>query len=315
MTIGHIMLDLDDVELSSLEKELLNHPQVGGIILFTRNYESKKQLRSLTKSITKIFPECLIAVDQEGGRIQRLYEEFTPLPAFNEYGKKYEQNRQEALRDAERMAYIMATELLETGVNFSFTPVLDLDYGLSEVIGSRSFHAKSAIVIDLASAFINGMRQAGMPATGKHFPGHGAVKVDSHLTLPIDHRQFDMIYEADMQPFIKLHNELDAIMPAHILYDAVDKNPACFSSFWLQDILRNRLQFTGVIFSDDLSMGGAQVVGNHIERAALALDAGCDMILICNERDEAVKVVDELEHYQNDLSQRRLKKFRAKSKS
>lgn len=314
MSMGHIMIDLDDVELSEIEKELLKHPQVGGIILFARNYESKKQLCNLTSSIRKIFPECLIAVDQEGGRVQRFKNEFTLLPSFSEYGKKYQLNPDEAKQEAQRMALVMATELLSCGVNVSFTPVLDLDYGLSEVIGSRSFHSNTEILIDLASSFIQGMHEAGMPATGKHFPGHGAVKADSHLTLPVDSRPFNTIYQEDLQPFLRLNTALDAIMPAHILYDKIDDNAACFSPFWLQEVLRNRLAFTGVIFSDDLSMGGAKVVGDHVQRTQQAFKAGCDMVLICNERAQAILVLDELENYENQMSQKRLQIFRAKSK-
>jgi beta-N-acetylhexosaminidase len=310
MTTGHVMLDVEGFELTQQEKEILEHPQVGGIILFTRNYESKKQLKYLTRCIHKFSPDCLIAVDQEGGRVQRFKKEFIPLPAFKQYGALYEQNPQEGLKKAQQMAYVMARELLELGIDISFTPVLDMDRGVSQVIADRSFHRKQDIVIHLGRAFIQGMNQAGMPATGKHFPGHGAVADDSHLTLPIDTRQFDEVFEQDIQPFSKLHQELAAIMPAHVLYKSIDSKPPCFSRYWLEDVLRACLKFSGVIFSDDLSMAGAEAMGNHVQRANLALQAGCDMILICNQPEQAVRVLDDIENYKNILSQQRLKEFR-----
>lgn len=312
--MGHIMLDLEGHSLSQLDKEILQHPQVGGIILFARNYESKKQLQSLTREIRKISPECLIAVDQEGGRVQRFVKDFTTLPSFEEYGLLFEKNPDAATSKAEEMAYVMARELQEAGVNISFTPVLDLDYKKSEVIGTRSFHADPIAVSKLANAFIDGMHQAGMPATGKHFPGHGAVAADSHLTLPIDERDYDSIYEQDMQPFLKLNNKLDAIMPAHILYQSVDHNPTCFSNVWLQDILRKQLDYQGVIFSDDLGMAGANFISDEKDRAKLALEAGCDMILICNNRNSAISILDETENYSNNISAKRLTEFNNKCK-
>ncbi|MBA2655137.1 MAG: beta-N-acetylhexosaminidase [Gammaproteobacteria bacterium] len=314
MTLGHVMLDLTSFELNQLEKELLRHPQVGGVILFTRNFESKKQLRYLIKDIRKINPECLIAVDQEGGRVQRFRDDFIPLPAFKSYGDLYEKNTSEAMTLAEKMAYAMACELLELGIDLSFTPVLDLAYGESEVIGDRSFHAHLDIVTRLGRVFIKGMHRAGMPATGKHFPGHGYVKADSHVTLPIDKRSLDTLWEQDMQPFRALNTQLDAVMPAHILYEDIDNHPPCFSRFWLQEMLRSKLNFSGVIFSDDLSMGGAHYIADYVQRAHSAFEAGCDMILICNHQDQAIRVLDEVELYQNPLSANRLHQFRKKEK-
>lgn len=309
MTIGPLMLDLEGKALSQQEKEILRHPKVGGIILFSKNYESKKQLRDLIQEIRLIKSNLIIAVDQEGGRVQRFREEFQPLPTFKTYGERYQQNPVEALLYAQQMATQMAKELLEIGIDISFTPVLDIDRGVSEVIGDRSFYHQSEEVIAIARAFIQGMHAAGMPATGKHFPGHGAVAADSHHTLPIDERNYDEIYQDDMQPFIALHQELDAIMPAHILYKAVDPNPTCFSNFWLETILRNKLNFNGVIFSDDLTMAGAEIAGDFIERSHKALRAGCDMILICHQPMEAIAVLESLENYHNPVSTLRLNNF------
>lgn len=304
------MIDLYGLTLDPLEKELLQHPQVGGILLFTRNYESKDQLKSLITSIRKINPNCLIAVDQEGGRVQRFRHDFTPMPAFRTYGELYEANPQDAILQAEKMAYLMARELKEMGIDLSFSPVLDIDIGVSSVIGDRSFHHEGIVVTELGRAFIRGMHKAKMPATGKHFPGHGTVAADSHTALPIDTRDFQAIYENDLQPFMKLQTDLDAIMPAHILFDKIDDKPVCFSQYWLQKVLRCDLNFTGVIFSDDLSMAGAQIIGDYITRANTALMAGCDMILICNQREHAIAVLDNLLHYHNAHSRLRIEHLR-----
>lgn len=312
MITGHLMTDLEGPELTSLEKDLLQHPQVGGVILFDRNYESKKQVSQLTKHIRQIAPECMIAVDQEGGRVQRFRHDFTSLPAFEEYGQAYQQDPNKAINWAQQMAFTMAKELQSVGVNLSFSPVLDLDLGMNEIIGSRAFNADPSIVVSLAGAFIKGMHQARMPATGKHFPGHGSVTADSHVTLPVDQRTFEVIYQQDMQPFIQLNSSLDAIMPAHILYEAVDSQPTCFSSYWLQTILRTQLQYQGVIFSDDLSMEGAAGMANPVDRAITALEAGCDMILVCNNQDASIEVLDGIEDYRNTRSAARLDDFRAK---
>ena len=307
------MLDLDGFDLSQIEKELLVHPQVGGVILFSRNYESKRQLRFLTKSIRQKMPDGLIAVDQEGGRVQRFRHEFVSLPAFKSYGHIYDKNPTESKKQAQEMAYTMARELIEVGVDMSFSPVLDVDRGYSEVIGDRSFHHDSNIVADLGRAFIQGMHRAGMPATGKHFPGHGAVRADSHKTLPVDQRHYEEIMHEDIQPFLNLNQVLDAVMPAHILYENVDSQPTCFSSFWLQKVLRATLKFEGVIFSDDLSMAGAEFVSDYVTRSEKALDAGCDMILVCNQQEQAIKVLEYLEKYTNFISERRLQNFRKKT--
>jgi beta-N-acetylhexosaminidase len=310
MTIGHVMLDLCGFDLNQLEKELIGHPQVGGIIFFSRNYESKKQLKYLIKSIRKLNPECILAVDQEGGRVQRFKNEFISLPPFKHYGDLYQKNHDHTLAFTENMAYSMALELKELGIDLTFSPVLDLDSGKSEVIGDRSFHSQPEVVVELGRAFIRGMHRAKMPATGKHFPGHGGVTLDSHLALPIDDRSFDDILNWDMVPFIQLKDNLDAVMPAHIVYEQMDTYPTCYSTFWLQEILRTKIQFTGVIFSDDLSMVGAGFIPDYVQRAEQALAAGCDMVLACNHQEEAIRVLDGVELYKNDLSQSRLQALR-----
>jgi beta-N-acetylhexosaminidase len=306
MPIGHLMLDLQGTELNQEEVEILQHPQLGGIILFTRNYESKKQLRHLTQMIRKYNQDCLIAVDQEGGRVQRFRNEFSLLPAFNTYGNFYARDVFAGLQQAEKMAYVMASELLDVGVNLSFTPVLDIDRGISIIIGDRSFSHDVDVVVNLGSSYIRGMHRAGMPAIGKHFPGHGAVVMDSHISLPIDSRDFQTIINSDLQSFIQLNHLLDAVMTAHVLYNEVDDKPASFSAFWLQKVLREKIGFSGVVFSDDLSMAGAEIIADCGDRARVALDAGCDMILICNHRENAITVLDKLGGYANPASKQRL---------
>lgn len=310
MNNGHVMLDLKSIEISQVEQEILRHPQVGGIILFSRNYESKQQLTHLTKSIQKIVPDCIIAVDQEGGRVQRFRTEFQTYPALQTFGQLYEKNKEQALLLAENTAYQLASELREVGVTISFTPVLDMDRGQSQVIGDRAFHHQAEAVIQLGRAFIKGMHAAGMPATGKHFPGHGFVEADSHHTLPVDQRTYHEIEKNDLEPFKALSADLDAIMPAHILYEKVDRFPTCYSEFWLQTVLRSKLDFSGVIFSDDLSMAGAEFMVNYVDRAEQALQAGCDMVLCCNQPDQAVRILEHLESYQNLPSQMRLANFK-----
>lgn len=307
---GHVMLDLQGVVLTAEERDRLQHPQVGGVLLFTRNYASKDQLRHLVADIRLQSPNCLIAVDHEGGRVQRFRQEFIALPPFKEYGDLYQQDINKALAYAEEMANKMAGELRELDIDLSFAPVLDINSAKSLVIGDRSFHADSHIVIELGRAFIKGMHKAGMPATGKHFPGHGSVIDDSHFTLPVDLRHFDEIINNDIQPFLQLKSELDAIMPAHILYKNIDPQPPCFSSFWLQETLRKQVAFEGVIFSDDLSMAGAQFVTDYRDRADQALTAGCDMILVCNAPQEATRILNHLETYQHAGSHQRLQHFK-----
>jgi beta-N-acetylhexosaminidase len=280
-----VMLDLQGLRLTPEEKKILKHPKVGGVILFTRNYESPEQLRNLITEIREAsHTRLLIAVDHEGGRVQRFRKGFTELPPLSSFGEIYETNPEEAILLTEKSGEQMAKELRAFDIDFSFAPVLDLHKNISEVIGDRSFHRDPIVVTVLAKAYITGMHRAGMIAVGKHFPGHGSVAADSHIALPIDTRTLEEIEKEDLIPFQNLiHHGLDAVMPAHVIYSSVDKNPAGFSAFWLKKILREQLNFKGIIFSDDLSMQGAAVVKDLKERASLALDAGCDMILVCND--------------------------------
>ncbi|HKJ75675.1 MAG TPA: beta-N-acetylhexosaminidase [Gammaproteobacteria bacterium] len=296
MSLGPVMVDLEGTALQPEERELLCHPRVGAVILFSRNYESPEQLRALLAEIHALrHPRLLVAVDHEGGRVQRFREGFTHLPPARLFGDIYDHDRARALRLAERCGWLMAVELRAVGVDFSLAPVLDVDEGRSRVIGDRSFHRDPEVVAELARAYIEGMHRAGMAATGKHFPGHGAVEGDSHHTLPEDPRDLTDLELRDLVPFRRLAGaELAAVMPAHVVYPRVDPEPAGYSRFWLREVLRRRLGFQGLVFSDDLSMEGAAGVGGMPERAEAALAAGCDMVLVCNDREGAVKVVDGL---------------------
>lgn len=308
--IGALMLDIEGTSLTVEDQRLLTEPQVGGIILFGRNIHSPQQVRALTDSIRNIRPELLIAVDQEGGRVQRLRAGFSRLPSMRAFGHLHEKDPQQAVMLAEQCGWLMASEVLAVGIDFSFAPVLDLD-GISQVIGDRGFHSSTAQVIALASAFMQGMRRAGMATTGKHFPGHGSVEADSHIAAPVDHRTLDDIERNDMQPFIQLKDQLDALMPAHVIYDQVDPNPAGFSPFWLQTIIRQKVGFDGVLFSDDLSMQAACVAGGADARIKAALDAGCDMGLVCNDRAAALNALTALKDMPLP-NQQRLEKMRGK---
>lgn len=292
--LGPVMLDLRGTTLAPDEEHLLAHPQVGGLILFSRNYESLEQLSELILTIRAERPDIVIAVDQEGGRVQRFRKGFTRLPPMQHLGRLCEGGESAGLQLARDCGWLMASELLSAGLDMSFAPVLDIDASYSKVIGDRSFSPESATVIAAAQAFIRGMHDAGMASTGKHFPGHGSVVADSHLELPVDHRSLSEIEAHDLKPFRALVDELDAVMPAHLLIPAVDSNPVGFSRVWLQDILRQELQFDGVIFSDDLSMAGAACAGGFPERARLALEAGCDVALVCNNQPQAQAVLDDL---------------------
>jgi len=296
MSLGPIMLDLVGQELTPEERELLKHPLVGGVILFTRNYESPEQLQQLVSDIHSIRePHLLVAVDHEGGRVQRFRKGFSELPPSAVFGKIYDSDRNRAKRLAETCGWLMAVELRSLGLDFSFAPVLDLDYGVSTVIGDRAFHRKPEVVADLAQSYMMGMRRAGMVATGKHFPGHGAIAADSHVDMPVDERDFETINHQDIIPFSRLIRAgLEAIMPAHVVYPAVDSRPACFSSIWLKEILRGNLGFQGVIFSDDLTMKGAHVIGDIVERGHAAITAGCDMVLVCNHPEDTIRLIDGL---------------------
>ena len=281
--IGALMLDIAGTTLDTQDIELLQHTQVGGVILFGRNIESPAQVRALTDHMRQIRPDILIAVDQEGGRVQRLKQGFTLLPAMGRFGELYQTEPEHALSLCEECGWLMATEVLAVGIDFSFAPVLDIN-DISDVIGDRAFANNPDDIIALAQAFLSGMRRAGMASTGKHFPGHGSVKADSHVAAAIDQRSLAEIEAHDMQTFVQLQPHLDALMPAHVIYPQVDPHPAGFSEFWLQRILREKLQFDGVLFSDDLSMQAACVAGGADARIQAALTAGCDMGLVCNDR-------------------------------
>jgi len=297
--MGPVILDLLGPELNPEEKELLQHPLVGGVILFSRNYENPQQIKALCQAIrqSRTSP-LLITVDQEGGKVQRFREGFTLIPPMAEIGELYDKDQNLGIQQAQHWGWKMASELLAVGVDLSFAPVLDLNKGLNPVTNNgRPFHRESKIVAILARALMQGMQKAGMAATGKHFPGHGEVRVDTHVAMPVDPRDWATIEEEDLLPFAQLIEfGIEAIMPAHILFSAVDDKPACFSARWLRDILRKKLKFTGVIFSDDLNMGGANFTENYSDRAQTALEAGCDFALICNNRSAAINILDQLPH-------------------
>lgn len=299
------MLDIAGLSLTAADRVLLQNPQVGGLILFSRNYQSTTQLTELVREIRACAPQILIAVDQEGGRVQRFKEGFTRLPAMASLGTLYQDDSDTACEIAVQLGWLMAAELICYGVDISFAPVLDINFGVSEVIGDRAFATNPQDITALAGAFIRGMRAAGMASTGKHFPGHGWVVADSHLAIPIDERSLAEIETQDLMPFTQLMQQgLDAVMPAHVIYQQVDPRPAGFSSYWIRQRLREEIGFGGVVFSDDLTMKGASVAGGFEDRAEQALDAGCDMLLVCNNRPAALQVLRYLEKIDHPGSQR-----------
>lgn len=309
--MGPIMLDVLGTSLTQEDKELLQHPLVGGLILFTRNFESVEQLSDLNDQIRKAAKkEFLIAVDHEGGRVQRFRKGFSLIPAMGSLMAKTQQNYAKAKELASHCGYVMATEVQACNIDISFAPVLDVN-GISEVIGDRAFDSQPEAIIHLANAFIEGMHLAGMKATGKHFPGHGSVKADSHIDLPIDYRKRSEIEAFDILPFKHLikANKVDALMPAHIIFPEIDSQAVGFSSHWLQKILRESLGFEGVIFSDDLSMEGASCVGGYVERAEAAQQAGCDMLLLCNNREGCISVIDNANININKISNQRIQRL------
>ena len=282
---GPVFLGVEGTKLSAADRERLAHPLTGGVILFARNFEAPSQLKALTADIRALrTPTLLVAVDHEGGRVQRFRDGFTAIPPMRILGEQWDRDVGAATLEATRIGRAIAGELLAHGVDFSFTPVLDVDYGPSAVIGDRAFHRNPNAIAHLASALCDGLRSVGMASVGKHFPGHGHVAADSHTDLPVDERPLTALVADDLVPFGALiHRGLEAIMPAHVVYPAVDSQPAGYSRKWLQEMLRGRLGFDGLIFSDDLGMAGAQGVGDLVARAEASVAAGCDMVLACND--------------------------------
>ncbi len=306
LAIGPVMLDIAGLALTALEQELIKHPNTGAVILFSRNFQDPAQVTALIRSIRAARAgDILIAVDQEGGRVQRFKEGFTRLPPAAHFA-------QHPLL-AQSAGWLMAAELLAVGVDFSFAPVLDVDCGISTIIGDRAFARDARQVTELAGLFRQGMKVAGMAATGKHFPGHGAVAADSHLALPVDGRDLDTLRAQDLLPFKQLIAAgMEAVMLAHIVYPHIDRDAAGFSRFWVQQILRQELKFEGVVFSDDLSMEGAASVGDFPERARLAQAAGCDMVLVCNNLKAAEQVLLTLPVMDDPIREQRLLRMKGK---
>lgn len=311
------MLDLEGIELTGEDRELLGHPAVGGVILFARNVESPEQVTALTQAIRATDQRgLLIAVDQEGGRVQRLRDGLTRLPPAARFGALHARDPRAAVAAARAVGWLMAAELRALGIDFSFAPVLDVEQGLSQVIGDRAFATEPEVVAELAAAWLDGVHSAGMAGCGKHFPGHGGVRADSHLELPEDGRALAALERRDLLPFRRLIGlGMEAVMPAHVRYPAIAPEPAGFSPFWLRALLRARLRFEGAILSDDLDMRAAGEAGAPAQRALAALQAGCDMVLICNNRPAAVAICEAVADWQAPESARRLACLRARDGS
>ena len=302
------MLDIDGLSLSPADRDLLLEPAVGGLILFSRNYASPEQLADLVAEVRALrSPPLIVAVDHEGGRVQRFREGFSAIPPMRVLGRQYNSDPDAALALARSAGWLIASELRACGIDLCFAPCVDLDWGVSEIIGDRSFHARAAVVSELAAEFSRGLRSAGMAAVAKHFPGHGAVVADSHENLPVDRREYGDLLD-DMQPYDRLIGSglVAGVMMAHIVYRQMDELPAGFAPFWIQRELRSRLGFDGAVLSDDLSMKATRAYGSMSQRATRALDAGCDMVLVCNDRDAALATVKALNDYSNPLSLVRL---------
>ena len=314
MSLGPLMVDIAGHTLSAEDREVLAHPLVGSVILFTRNYTDPQQLTALIAELHALrHPALLVAADQEGGRVQRFRAGFTPLPALRLLGHQFDQSSATGLDLARRHGWLMASELLACGLDFSFAPCVDLDYGLSTVIGDRAFHSRAEVVAEMAVAYMHGMRDAGMAATAKHFPGHGAVVADSHHALPVDRRAL-VDLEADLTPYRRLiDNGLPAVMVAHVQFPKVDELPASLSRRWITDVLRGELRFRGTVFSDDLSMAGAAQFGGICERAQRALHAGCDVLPVCNARPAVLELLDGLKVAPDAAAHLRLARLRPRA--
>jgi len=313
---GPVFLGVEGMELTADDRARLAHPLVGGVILFARNYESPSQVKALTAAIRALrTPSLLIAVDHEGGRVQRFRDGFSAIPPMRTLGELWDRDVAKAAKEATRIGRTIADELRQHGVDFSFTPVLDVDHGASAVIGDRAFHRNPNAIAHLASALHDGLRAGGMAAVGKHYPGHGQVVADSHTDLPVDERDLAALVIDDLVPFGALiHRGLEAIMPAHVVYPAVDDQPAGYSRKWLQEILRGRLGFDGLIFSDDLGMAGAQGVGDLVARAEASVAAGCDMVLACNDFEGADSLLETWTPRSNPDLERRAAKMEARTR-
>ncbi len=296
LPLGPAVIDVVGTALTDEDRNRLRHPAAGGVILFSRNYESPEQLTQLCEDIERLREPALpICVDHEGGRVQRFREGFSAIPPMRELGRLWDRDRNAARDSARAIAYVVGAELAAHGVDFSFAPVLDLDYGGSSVIGDRALHFDPTAVGALGACIVQGFAEAGMGAVGKHFPGHGYAEADSHVAVPRDERKFAEIAKKDLVPFrMCIEAGLAAVMPAHVIYTQVDSEPAGYSRHWLQDVLRGKLGFQGIIFSDDLSMEGASVAGGIAERAGAALAAGCDMVLLCNDPSGQEVLLDSL---------------------
>jgi len=289
--LATFITDIQGPQLTAQEKQMLTSKYLGGIILFTRHFESVEQLKSLTQEISQINKNLLITVDHEGGRVQRFRQGFTRVPAMGKLGELYQASPAEAKKAARSCAIVLASELLEVGIHLTYAPVLDIDYARNQVIGDRGFSIEPNVISELAEAFMVGLKEMNFAVVGKHFPGHGWVNLDSHVACPVDERALKEIQNADMQPFQKLLPSIDWMMPAHVVYSQVDEEPAGFSKIWLQDILRQSLNYKGRIVSDDLSMAGAAVKGNYWQRAQAALEAGCDILLACNSSEASLEIL------------------------
>jgi beta-N-acetylhexosaminidase len=309
------MVDVAGTALLPEERERLAHPRVGGVVLFERNYDDPEQLRALGAEIRAVrTPALLIGVDQEGGRVQRFREGLTRLPPMRALGHVHATDPQRARQLARATGIVIGAELGAQGVDFSFAPVLDLDHGrMRGAIGDRAFHRSPTVVAELAGALVDGLAEAGVAAVGKHFPGHGHVELDSHHDLPVDDRDYATLAREDLVPFRRLAWRLAGVMPAHVVYRKVDSSPAGFSRFWIGEVLRTRLGFRGMVFSDDLSMAAAGVAGNAVDRTRAALAAGCDMALVCNAPEQADRVLATLTGVKLDA--RRAESMRAKRRT
>ena len=313
MTLGPIIVSIEGKKLSEDDRYILRHDLIGGVILFSENYENREQLIELVQSIKAVkSPELIVCVDQEGGRVQRFRKGFFRLPSFRELGKIYDQSERHGGRATRLAAQITALDLLDVGIDFSFSPVIDIDHGLSDVIGDRSFHSNPEIVAELSETYIGGLTSVGMQAVLKHFPGHGGVSLDSHTDKPIDNRSLSDLKD-DMQPFLGHFHHPDynlAIMTAHISFPEIDSQMVTFSGYWLKSLLRREFEYGGLIFSDDLSMGAAEGVGTMEERINLALYAGCDIVLCCHMKDQMKLILESVKYDHNRDLESKIEKMR-----